>query len=197
MLSREFDIPHVSTGALLREESARGTALGREADSWTCRGFLVPDELAIRVIRNWISGHGKSFIFDGFPRSVAQAVALDSILLELDAPLDLIIHLELSDNEISRRVAARISCLSCGGTFSGLQDHLAAGDPCPRCGTLLVRRNDDNEQTLRQRLSVYRDLTAPVVEYYAKANPALLHRLDAGMASGEIFERLAGLVRQE
>ena len=193
-LSEAFGIPHVSTGALLRSECERGTALGHEADAWTCKGLLVPDELAVRIVATWMQANGPRFLFDGFPRTVGQAEHLDTALAELKAPLDLVILLELSDEAIRLRILERISCLKCGATFSATLHGIAEGQPCPRCGALLVRRKDDSAEALEKRLQVYRELTLPVVSYYEHVSPSILHRIDAGKGSDEIFSRLSTLL---
>ena len=196
-LSRAYGIPHVSTGALLRSECARGTQLGREADEWTCKGLLVPDELAVRIVATWMREHGARFLFDGFPRTVGQAEHLDRALKPLDAPLDLIVLLELPEQDIRRRILERLSCLSCGATFSTTLHGHAEGDACPRCGVLLVRRKDDTEEALEQRLAVYRDLTLPVVSYYERTAAQILHRIDAGEGGDAIFSSLSSLVESK
>jgi len=194
-LSEAFGIPHVSTGALLRAECAGGTQFGREADAWTSKGLLVPDELAVRIVAAWMKENGPCFLFDGFPRTVAQAAHLDKTLEGLSAPLDLVILLELPDAEVRRRILERLSCLACGATFSASLHGLASGDPCPRCGESLVRRNDDTEKAIEERLRVYRESTLPVVGYYEKTAPAIFHRIDGEEGSGAIFARLSMLVK--
>lgn len=189
-----FGIPHVSTGALLRAECANGTDLGKEADQWTRQGRLVPDELAIRLITAWIETHGTRFLFDGFPRSVAQAKHLDAALAALCAPLDLVIVLELDEKEICRRIASRLSCLKCGATYSSEIDCLKSGDACLRCGDKLVRRTDDLPLALDQRLESYRELTFPVIGYYERTAPALIHRVDASGPSDTVFSSISKLV---
>ncbi len=196
-LSDTFGIPHVSTGALLRSECVRGTALGREADAATSKGLLVSDELAVRIVANWMQEHGPRFLFDGFPRTVGQATHLDVALTSLKAPLDLVILLELSDEAIRRRILERISCLKCGSTYSTSLHAHSEGDPCPRCGAVLVRRNDDTAEALEQRLTVYRELTLPVVGYYEGTAPRIMHRIDAGEGSDDIFVKLSALVAGE
>ena len=193
-LSDLFAIPHVSTGALLRSECERGTPLGREADAATSKGLLVSDELAVRIVANWMQEHGPRFLFDGFPRTVGQAAHLEVALTALKAPLDLVILLELSDEAIRRRILERISCLKCGATYSTSLHAHAEGDPCPRCGTALVRRNDDTAEALEQRLTVYRELTLPVAGYYENTVPGIIHRIDASKGSDEIFSKLSALV---
>jgi adenylate kinase len=193
-LSRAFGIPHVSTGALLRSECARGTPLGLEADSWTSRGLLVPDELAVRVITAWMSGNGPRFLFDGFPRTTVQAEHLDMALDAANTPIELVIFLDLSESEIRRRILDRLTCTACGTTFGGSLHGMKIGDACPSCGGDLIRRNDDTEEALSERLRVYRESTLPVVTYYREKNPSIFHRVDAGEGSNEIFQKLSALV---
>jgi len=193
-LSRAFGIPHVSTGALLRSECARGTALGLEADSWTSRGLLVPDELAVRVITAWMAGNGPRFLFDGFPRTTGQAEHLDKVLDAALTPIDLVIFLDLSDEEIRRRIMDRLTCASCGATFGGSLHGLKTGDACPSCGGELIRRNDDTGEAISERLRVYRESTLPVVTHYREKPTGIFHRIDAGEGSDEIFKKLSALV---
>ncbi len=193
-LAQEFVTPHVSTGALLRSECERGTPLGREADAWTCKGLLVPDELAVRIVATWMQENGPRFLFDGFPRTVEQAKHLDTALAAIEAPLDLVILLQISDEAIRQRILNRLSCLKCGATFSTSLHGIAEGQACSRCGAPLVRRKDDSAEALEQRLKVYRELTLPVVAYYERTSPAILHRIDAGMGSDAIFAQLSTLL---
>jgi len=196
-LSKTFGIPHVSTGALLRSECARETVLGREADEWTSKGLLVPDELAVRIVATWMQEHGAVFLFDGFPRTVGQAEHLDRALDHLKAPLELVVLLELPEQEIRRRILERLSCLACGATFSSSLHGYIQGSACPNCGAPLVRRNDDTEAALAQRLEVYNQLTLPVVSYYEKTAPRILYRVDAAQGSDAIFAKIAVLVENK
>ena len=193
-LSRAFAIPHVSTGAILRSECARGTTLGLEADSWTSRGLLVPDDLAVRVITAWMTGNGPRFLLDGFPRTTGQAEHLDRALEAAGTPLDLVIFLDLSEVEIARRIMDRLTCARCGTTFGGSLHGLKTGDTCPACGGDLIRRNDDTAEALAERLRVYRESTIPVVTHYRDKAPGIFHSIDAGEGSDEIFEKLSALV---
>jgi adenylate kinase len=196
-LSKAFGIPHVSTGALLRSECSRGTALGLVANSWTSRGLLVPDELAVRVITAWMEGNGPRFLFDGFPRTTGQAKHLDEALDLTGTPIDLVIFLDLRDEEIRRRILDRLTCSSCGATFAGSLHGLAIGNACPSCGGDLIRRNDDTPEALDERLRVYRESTLPVVTYYQERNPTIFHRVEAGEGSDEIFEKLSALLKEK
>jgi adenylate kinase len=183
-ISAAFGIPHVSTGALLRSERTRGTALGLEADSWTSRGLLVPDELAVRIITAWMGANGPRFLFDGFPRTTGQALHLDKALDAAGMPLE----------DIRRRILDRLTCVSCGSTFGGVLHGLKTGGACPSCGGGLIRRNDDTEKALAERLRVYRESTLPVVAHYRDKTPGIFHKIDAGKGSDEIFAKLSALV---
>ena len=193
-LSRRFGIPHVSTGALLRSECSSRTALGLEADSWTSRGLLVPDELAVRVIKAWMDDNGTCFLLDGFPRTVGQAQHLDRVLHAGGIPVDLVIFLDLSEEEITRRILDRLTCTSCGATYGGSLHVLHVGDACPACGVRLDRRNDDTREALAERLRVYREATLPVVTHYQEKNPEIFHHIDASEGSDGIFKKLSALV---
>jgi adenylate kinase len=196
-LAKAFGIPHVSTGALLRSECSRGTALGIEADSWTSRGLLVPDELAVRIVAAWMAENGPRFLLDGFPRTVGQASHLDEALIRATAPLDLVVFLDLGDEEIRCRIIDRLTCAGCGATFGASLHGLKTGDACPLCGGELIRRNDDTESALAERLRVYRESTLPVVTHYREKFPTIFHRLDAGEGSDKIFKKLSELVSED
>ena len=196
-LSARFGVPHVSTGALLRAESAAGTPLGAEADSWTSRGLLVPDDLIVRIVSSWIDVNGPSFILDGFPRTVVQAESLDSALDSIAAPLDLVALLDLPEDAIRTRILQRLSCTRCGATFGEMLHGRHEGDSCPVCGAPIERRKDDTEETLGERLRVYRESTLPVVDYYRGKFPGIFHVMDAGEGSDAIFGKLSALVSLE
>jgi adenylate kinase len=195
LIAARFGIPNVSTGALLREERMRGTALGREADEWIARGRLFPDEIALTVVRNWLAKTGAdAFLLDGFPRTLGQAKAFDSELVAMDVSLDAVFHLALADDEIRRRVASRITCAYCGATFSATIHHVTDGDACPSCGRPLIRRGDDIPEALAERLAQHRLHTEPVVEHY-RASGCLIE-IDAAMGREAIFEKLSEFIEE-
>lgn len=188
MLAAKYKLPHASTGALLREERARGTELGREADAWTSRGMLFPDEIAMNVVRQWLAAHGgEGFVLDGFPRTIGQARAFDE-------PLDAVFHLALSDDAIRERVASRITCSQCGASFSEKLHHVREGNACPSCGEPLVRRRDDTPQALEERLEQHRTHTAPVVDFY-RANGQIIE-IDAATGREAVFQKLCESIEE-
>jgi len=159
---------HLATGDMLREAVAAGTPLGREAKRYMDQGALVPDAVIIGAMAERLgkADAGAGFILDGFPRTIAQAEALERLLKDLGQRLDGVVFFEVSEPELMRRLTGRRVCRQCGATF-----HLSAAPPkqagvCDRCGGCLYQREDDSEQTVRNRLEVYARQTAPLLDYY-------------------------------
>jgi len=188
-IATRYGIPSASTGAMLREERSRGSALGREAEAWTAAGRLFPDEMALRVVRHWLDVHGsESFLFDGFPRTLGQARAFDDELSKINVKLDGVLHLRLSDDAIRARVASRITCTNCGATFSAILHQVTEGDACPDCGKRLERRGDDTMDALEERLTQHRALTLPAVEFYRASGR--LTEFDAAEDRDVVFQKI-------
>jgi adenylate kinase len=181
-------IPKISTGDMLREAVKAGTPLGIRAKTIMDRGELVDDEVMIGLVRDRLdrSDVTKGFILDGFPRTVAQAQALDAVLTGR-APL-LVVDIEVSDAELTRRLLARAVCTICG-TTAGPGDGASA---CRRCGGSLVQRSDDNEDTVRERLLVYSRDTKPLVDYY-RARPTF-RSIDGAQSADRVARALAEAV---
>ena len=161
-LRRTWNIPHISTGAMLREAVAAGTPLGREVAGIMESGGLINDELITRVVTERLAQPDTNvgFLLDGFPRTIPQAESLDRIVADR-APL-IIIDIVLTEAEVIRRLASRMVCSECGANAVG------EGSTCIDCGGPLVPRADDREQVVLNRLKVYREQTEPLVEYYGK-----------------------------
>lgn len=187
LLGAAFGIPHASTGAMLRAERAKGTAIGAEADSYTSRGLLFPDELALRVVDQWMDGRNR-FILDGFPRTVGQAQVFDDLLAKRELPLDIVYFLDLPEPEIRERMLGRLTCTKCGSVFNTAFHHVRSSDPCPQCGGQLERRNDDTEEALGRRMEQYRTHTFPVIGYYREQG--LVRDIDVTPGRDEVFKVL-------
>jgi adenylate kinase len=187
LLAAAFGVPAGSTGAILREEKARGSEIGLEADRWTSQGKLFPDELALRVVWKWIDGR-KRFILDGFPRTLGQASAFDEGLAQRQLPLDAVYFLNLSEDLVRERMTSRLTCTACGAVFNEKFHNVTAQTPCPKCGGALGRRNDDTLEALGSRLAQYREHTLPVVDHYR--GRGLLREVDVTPGRDEVFRRL-------
>jgi adenylate kinase len=161
-LRRRWNIPHISTGAMLREAVQTGTPLGREVAAIMETGGLIDDEVITRVVTERLAQPDtkRGFLLDGFPRTIPQARALDEIVAGR-APL-IIVEIVLSQAEVIRRLASRMVCAECGTNATG------EGEACHDCGGPLVPRADDREQVVINRLEVYRNQTEPLVKYYGE-----------------------------
>jgi len=169
LLARRHGIPRYATGDLLREARREGTALGREAQRYMNAGELVPDDVILGMMREKLSSEEADggFLLDGFPRTVAQVEGLDALLSDLGREIDAIVSLEVADEEIVRRLSSRRVCAECGRVASaGAECH----ELCQDCGNGLKRRADDEPETVRRRLEVYREETAPVLEWYERSD---------------------------
>lgn len=194
LLSATFGIPATSTGAMLREEKAKGSDIGLEADRWTSQGKLFPDELALRVVWNWVDGRDR-FILDGFPRTVSQARSFDQGLSTRRLPLNVVYLLTLSEDLVRERMTTRLTCPDCGSVFNEKFHNMTAGAPCPKCGAALSRRNDDTPEALDERLTQYRAQTLPVAGHYREQG--LLQEVDVTPGRDEVFQHLYQDVLEE
>lgn len=166
----KYQIPQISTGDMLRQAIKDGTTLGKEAKAFMDQGELVPDEVILNIVKERIKAADcqNGYIFDGFPRTVAQAEALDAILAGLSTPLDAVVSIEVPEDNVVKRLSGRRTCKSCGMLYHLLYNPPKKEGQCDNCGSVLFQRDDDNEITIRQRLAVYTRQTAPLIDYYAQ-----------------------------
>lgn len=190
MLADRYDIPHISTGDILRNAVRKKTPLGLQAEPIMAAGGLVPDDLMIGLIRERFAepDASKGFILDGFPRTVPQAEKLDTILAGNGSEGVTVVHLLVPDALIVRRIVARRSCGNCGAVY-----HLENSPPkqegvCDKCGSDLVARPDDTEEAVVKRLKAFRDSTAPVIEFYR--GKSAVKDIDGDASVDEVFERV-------
>ncbi len=195
MLSDEFSIPQISTGEILRTAVKEGTPLGIEAKSHMDAGGLVPDEVVIGIVVERLQHEDCSngFILDGFPRTVGQADALQDNLKTLGKELDRVIALQVDTEALIERLTGRRTCKSCGRGYHVRFDPPAEEGRCDVCGGELVQRDDDREETIRKRLDVYDEQTAPLINYYREAG--LLIEVDGMQPIGEVNETLLTALR--
>src|SRR2546425_3161083 len=191
LLASRFGACHVSTGDLLREAARGGSQLGLEAKRSMEQGRLVPDEVVIDLVAERLDAADcqGGFLLDGFPRTVAQAQALDALLVRRGQPLDAVLLIALPREDALQRLAGRRVCERCGTMFHTSFDPPARPDRCDRCGGPLVQRADDREETVRHRMEVYARETAPVLEHYRAAG--LLREIDGTGSREDVFRRVA------
>lgn len=171
-VSKHYNIPHISTGDMLREAVASGSELGKKVKSILDSGQLVPDEIMLDVIKDRLIKEDvkKGFILDGFPRTLPQAEALEKILNELSNPITGIIYFEVDEETIVKRITSRRICPKCGKIYNTITLKPKVDNKCDICGVDLIQRDDDKEEVVRDRYKVYMEKTYPVIEFYKKYN---------------------------
>jgi adenylate kinase len=179
MISSKLGIPQISTGDMLREERATGTDLGRQSSVFMDRGELVPDELILEMVKVRVQNQdcARGFILDGFPRTLPQARALDVMLEGMKWTIWGALYFEVPDEELIERLTGRLSCVLCGKIYHVKFNPPPTQDKCG-CGGYLMQRPDDNVAVVTERLKVYRESTAPLLDYYEKKKK--LHTIQGG-----------------
>ncbi len=189
-LAEYYSWVKISTGDILREAVSRKTPLGLEAKSFMDKGGLVPDDVVIGLIRERLkdSDCHSGYILDGFPRTLPQAQALSRILEEEKTPIDWVISFEVPEQDLVRRLTGRRSCGNCKRVYHLDFNPPKQSDLCDACGGALVQREDDREETVRNRLRIYEKETAPLLKYYD--DKMILSRIDGWGAIDVVFDRL-------
>ena len=193
-LTEDFNLPYFATGNILRAAVADGTELGRKAKQFMDAGELVPDEVIIGVILEALQGDEASdgFLLDGFPRTVPQADALGEALQRVGRKLTAVLLIDVSDDEVVRRLSGRRTCVKAGHTYHVEFDPPKHDDVCDQDGSRLVQRDDDQPDTIRRRLAVYHEQTEPLVSYYEDRE--LLRRFDGSRQPTEVHDHIRATV---
>ena len=181
---------HVSTGDMFRAAAAEGTELGKRAQEYMSRGELVPDEVTIGMLLERIAATDADagFMLDGFPRTIAQAEALDAALAERDEAIDAVPYIQVPEEDLMARLTGRWTCPDCGAIYHELHQPPRRARCCDDCGSELTQRADDRPDTVRQRLEVNREQTEALVEYYGRAGK--LYAVDGTGDPADVSERL-------
>ena len=195
MITRHFAIAVTSPGTILRRERDLGTPLGIKADEISKQGGLVPDEIIVQLIEDWLALHGRDgFVFDGFPRTVKQGERLNEILQKRQTVLDLAIWLEVSEQTVRERIAGRLQCRRCGFTTSLTSAGFADRPICPYCDGPLIRREDDDASVLETRLAEFKTKTEALLSFYEKDDA--LHRIDGNRDRETVFADISALIEE-
>ena len=193
-LVKKFNIPHISTGDMFRAAVKEGTELGKKAKAVMDAGGLVPDEITIGIVKERLAKDDckKGFILDGFPRTVEQANALAKILNELGMKLTRVLNIHVPSEDLIERAVGRRICKSCGATYHIKFNPTQKDGVCDNCGGELYQRKDDNEETMKNRLSNYEASTKPLIDYYKKAN--LYTEIDGRQPIDKVTEDLVSVL---
>lgn len=198
VLSERLEVPHISTGDILRDAVKQNSPIGQKAKEYMESGELVPDTIVVEIVKERIArenDRGCGFILDGFPRTVAQAHSLDGALEKLNIPIDMTVYLQTSLEASIERLSGRKVCTGCGANY-----HIVTLAPkkegiCDRCGSGLIQREDDKEETVRKRLEVYQERTSGLIKYY-KAK-GILRTISGDLKVDQIFDALIKLFQDE
>jgi len=195
-IASHLSIPKISTGDIFRANVSGGTPLGKLAKEYMDRGDLVPDEVTVAMVRDRLSEDDaqEGFLLDGFPRNVPQAEVLKKMLADWGLALDVVLELVVDDEEVVRRLAGRRTCRSCGKVWHVDFDPPSREGICDACGGELFQRDDDREDTIRHRLEVYQEQTAPLISYYA--DEGILVGVDATGPVEEVTQRAMAALRR-
>ncbi|MBM6858936.1 adenylate kinase [Clostridium saudiense] len=193
-ISNRYSIPHISTGDIFRKNISEGTPLGIEAKNYIDKGQLVPDEVTINMVKDRLTWEDckNGYLLDGFPRTVAQAEALEGFLADRNEKLDTALSIEVPSNFILERMTGRRVCPSCGASYHVKFNPPTKAGVCDVCGSDIVQRKDDTEETVSERLEVYERQTQPLIDFYNNKN--LLSTVDGTKAINEVFESICSIL---
>ena len=194
MIVEKYNIPHISTGDIFRENIKNGTKLGKKAKAYMDKGELVPDSLVIEIAEDRLRKEDckEGFLLDGFPRTVEQAVALDAFLADEGKKVDHVLDIDVDKPELLKRITGRRVCQACGATF-----HVTGMPPkvegvCDKCGGELIQRADDTVETAENRIEVYNSQTKPLLDYYDRAGN--IAHLDGAIGKDNLFVKITEIL---
>lgn len=193
-LVKKYNLPHISTGDIFRAAIREGTELGRKAKEYMDQGQLVPDELVVNIVKERLlqSDCREGYLLDGFPRTVAQAEALDAALQAAGTPLTGVVNVDVDQEELVERLTGRRVCKGCGASYHVKFNAPKVRSVCDKCGGELYQRTDDTVETVKQRLDIYRSQTAPLIEYYDRKG--LLFTVDGSKDIEEVFNEITAVL---
>lgn len=193
-IAEKYSIPHISTGDIFRANIKEGTDLGKKAKEYMDKGALVPDELVCDLVVDRISQADakNGYVLDGFPRTIPQAEALDAALTKIGEKVDFAIDVDVPDDNIINRMSGRRACVACGGTYHLVFNPTKVEGVCDACGGQLILRDDDQPETVKNRLKVYHDQTQPLIDYYTKKS--ILKSVDGTQDMSKVFDSIVAIL---
>lgn len=195
-LTSEYGIPQISTGDMFRAAVKNGTALGKEAKSYMDKGALVPDSVTVGIVKERLHEEDckKGWILDGFPRTTAQAAALDAILHDMGISLTAVLNISATKEDLVKRISGRYVCRKCGASFHKEFRPPKVPGVCDHCGGELYQRNDDKAETVHQRLTVYETSTKPLIDYYKASG--VLYEIDGDQSMENVHEQITDALKK-
>ena len=193
----EFSIPHISTGDIFRKNIKEGTALGKKAKEFMDQGKLVPDDLTVELVKDRLLQDDckNGFLLDGFPRTIYQADALEDALKSMNLSLDYVINIVVRKELLVERAVGRRVCKDCGQTYHMMFNKPSKEGVCDNCGGELLQRKDDTEETVANRINVYREQTEPLIDYYTKKG--IIVNIDGEKPIAEVGKDIVAKLRNK
>ena len=194
MVAEKYGIPHVSTGDIFRANIKNGTELGKEAKQYMDQGKLVPDELTVKILLDRVAQDDckNGYVLDGFPRTIPQANVLDEALTKLGDKIDYAINVDVPDENIINRMGGRRACVACGATYHVVYNAPKTEGICDVCGKELIIRDDDQPETVKNRLNVYHEQTQPLIDFYEAKG--VLKSVDGTVDMKDVFAAIVEIL---
>jgi adenylate kinase len=193
LVAKKYDFVKLSMGDILREEVSRDTSLGSKAKEYMNRGVLVPDDVIFDIVEGLlIANRGKGILFDGFPRTLNQAIALDKRLAELGLGIDVALEMHLSEEKIIERLRNRTYCPNCGAIYNVVTNPPGVNGVCDNCNFDLIFRNDDDEDVIKKRLDVYEQDTCNLKNHYESLS--IYNKIEASGSQKEVFTKISKVI---
>jgi len=194
LIKASFPIPHISTGDIFREAVSNETKLGREAKKYMDSGKLVPDAVTIGIVQERLmqADCQNGFMLDGFPRTTVQAEALADVLTKMGKKLEAAFNISVPDDILIARMSGRVSCNKCKTVYNTRFNPSIKEGICDKCGGNLIHRDDDNEETVKNRLNVYNDQTKPLMQYYGEHG--ILHDINGNRDTNTVFNEIKAIL---
>lgn len=191
-----LSIPHISTGDMFREAIKSGSELGKDVASYINQGLLVPDDVTISIVKERLSRDdcSKGYLLDGFPRTIAQAEALEKLTKEINRPVELVINIACDSSVLIERISGRRVCPKCGNSYHMMFKKPTVESICDNCGSELIQRKDDTKESLIVRLDAYETQTRPLIEFYQKRK--LLKNVDGLKNINDVFEDIQDILEE-
>ena len=193
-IAERYSIPHISTGDIFRTNIKNGTKLGKKAKAYMDEGALVPDDLVVDLVVDRFKNPdcANGYVLDGFPRTIPQAEALEDALNAIGEIVNFAINVEVPDENIINRMAGRRSCIGCGATYHIKYNPSKVEGVCDVCGEKLILRDDDQPETVKNRLSVYHDQTQPLIDFYNKKG--ILAEVDGTKDMDDVYNAIVNIL---
>ena len=194
MIAEKYSLPHISTGDIFRANIKNGTELGMEAKSYMDKGQLVPDELTVKILLDRVAKDDckNGYVLDGFPRTIPQAKVLEDALNKTGEKIDYAINVDVPDENIIKRMSGRRACVNCGATYHIVNVPPRKEGICDKCGSELILRDDDKEETVKNRLTVYHDQTQPLIDFYSERS--VLKNVDGTLDMMDVFKAITDIL---